>query len=156
VRSRPSHLFRHTLEEPDSPAWTAWKERPMEQDYPEQPGWVRLPGYDEDPRYARGADSRDHRRGAGAPVSGVRRVRQASNWTAALLIAGVAAATGYFAHHAPPATPAAGAVSSVPGGTAAAGAHKPSLSAPVATSSGSGVTVGTGPGGARTVTYRDS
>jgi hypothetical protein len=83
-------------------------------------------------------------------------VRQASNWTAALLIAGVAATTGYFAHHAPPATPATSAVTSVPGGTAATRAHKPSLSAPVATSSGSGVTVGTGPGGTRIVTYRDN
>jgi hypothetical protein len=129
----------------------------MEHDYPEQPGWVRLPGYDEDPRYPHLADGpRDYQRGAGARRSGVRRVRQASNWTAALLIAGVAATTGYFAHHAPPATPATSAVTSVPGGTAATGAHKPSLSAPVATSSGSGVTVGTGPGGTRIVTYRDN
>jgi hypothetical protein len=122
----------------------------MENDYPEQPGWVRLPGYDEDPRYPRGAGDR-----RGARTAGVRRVRQASNWTAALLIAGVAAATGYFAHHAPPAAPATSAVTTVPGGTAA-GVHKPSLSAPVVTSSGSGVTVSTGPGGTRTVTYRDN
>ena len=54
------------------------------------------------------------------------------------------------------ATPATTAVTSVPGGTAATGANKPSLSAPVATSSGSGVTVRTGPGGARIVTYRDN
>ncbi|SRR5579871_931412 len=129
----------------------------MEHDYPEQPGWVRLPGYDEDPRYPRSAgDSGDYRRRAGARMSGVRRVRQASNWTAAILIAGVAATTGYFAHHAPPATPASGVVTSVPGGTAAAGAHKPSLSGPVATSTGSGVTVRTGPGGTRIVSYRDN
>ena len=129
----------------------------MEHDYPEQPGWVRLPGSDEDPRYPRGAgDSGGYRRGAGARTSGVRRVRQASNWTAALLIAGVAATTGYFAHHAPPATPATGAVTSVPGGTAATGAHRPSLSGPVATTSGSGVTVRTGPGGTRIVSYRDN
>ena len=127
----------------------------MEHDYPEQPGWVRLPGYDEDPRYPHGADGpRDYQRAARR--SGVRRVRQASNWTAALLIAGVAASAGYFAHHAPPATPAIRAVTSVPGGTAATGAHKPSLSAPVATSSGSGVTVRTGPGGTRIVSYRDN
>jgi hypothetical protein len=125
----------------------------MEHDYPEQPGWVRLPGYDDERRYPYGAD---YSRGAGARVSGVRRVRQASNWTAALLIAGVAAATGYFAHHAPPATPSTSAVASVPGGTAATGVHKPSLSAPVATSSGSGVTVGTGPSGTRVATYRDN
>jgi len=128
----------------------------MEHDYPEQPGWVRLPGSEEDPRYPHGADyPGDHRRGAGARVSGVRRVRQASNWTAALLIAGVAATTGYFAHHAPAAAPATG-VTSVPGGTAATGAHKPSLSGPVATTSGSGVTVRTGPGGTRIVSYRDN
>jgi len=130
----------------------------MEHDYPEQPGWVRLPGYEEDPRYPRDADypAGYRRGGGGARVSGVRRARQASNWTAALLIAGVAAATGYFVHHAPPATPATGAVTSVPGGTAATGAHKPSLSSPVATSSGSGVTVGTGPGGTRIAAYRDN
>jgi len=129
----------------------------MEHDYPEQPGWVRLPGYDEDPRYPHDpGDPGDYRRGASARRSGVRRVRQASNWTAALLIAGVAATTGYFAHHAPPATPATGAVTSVPGGTAATGAHKPSLSGPVATSSGSGVTVRTGLGGTRIVSYRDN
>ena len=128
----------------------------MEHDNPEQPGWVRLPGYDEDPRYPRGADyPPDYRRGAGARAAGVRRVRQASNWTEALLIAGVAAATGYFAHHAPPAAPATSTVTTVPGGTAA-GVHKPSLSGPVATSSGSGVTVGTGPNGTRIVTYRDN
>jgi hypothetical protein len=46
-------------------------------------------------------------------------------------------------------------VTTVPGGTAA-GVHKPSLTAPVVTSSGSGVTVSTGPGGTRTVTYRDN
>jgi hypothetical protein len=129
----------------------------MENDYPERPGWVRLPGYEEDPRYPQGTDDpRDYQRGAGTRRSGVRRVRQASNWTAALLIAGVAATTGYFAHHAPAATSATSSVTSVPGGTAAAGAHKPSLSNPVATSTGSGVTVRTGPGGARIVSYRDN
>ena len=68
----------------------------------------------------------------------------------------VGATTGYFAHHAAPAAPATGAVTSVPGGTAATGAHKPSLSGPVATSTGSGVTVRTGPGGTRIVSYRDN
>jgi len=116
----------------------------MEHDYPEQPGWVRLPGSEEDPRYPHGADyPGDYRRGAGARVSGVRRVRQASNWTAALLIAGVAATTGYFAHHAPAAAPATGPDSD-------------GLWAPVATTSGSGVTVRTGPGGTRIVSYRDN
>ena len=116
----------------------------MDQDYEERPGWVRLPGY-EDPPYPRGA--------ARARASGVRRVRRASNWTAAALIAGVAAATGYFAHHQPPAAPATSQVTGVPG-AAGVSPQKPSLNTPVATSGGSGVTVTTGPGGARTYTYR--
>jgi hypothetical protein len=82
-------------------------------------------------------------------------MRLASNWTAAALIAGVAAATGYFAHHAPPATPATSSVTSVPGGTAV-NPHQPTLTAPVATSGGSGVTVTTGPGGIKTYHYRDN
>jgi hypothetical protein len=41
----------------------------------------------------------------------------------------------------------------VPGGTAV-GPHKPSLNAPVATSSGSGVTVTTGPNGVKTYSHR--
>lgn len=118
----------------------------MDHDYEERPGWVRLPGYDEDPPYPRGA--------ARARAGGVRRVRRASNWTAAALIAGVAAATGYFAHH-PPAATTSSTVTSVPSGTAAV-PGKPTLSNPVATSGGSGVTVGTGPGGVKTYTYRDN
>ena len=114
-------------------------------DHDEQPGWVRLPGYEEDPSYLRGA--------ARSRASGVRRVRRASNWTAAALIAGVAAATGYFAHHQPAAAPATSSVSGVPGSTAA-GVQKPTLNAPVATSGGSGVTVTTGPNGVRTYHYR--
>jgi hypothetical protein len=113
-------------------------------DHDEQPGWVRLPRYDEDTSYPRGARTR---------ASGVRRTRLTANWTAAALIAGVAAATGYFAHHPPAATPASSSVSAVPGGTAA-GPHKPSLNAPVATSGGSGVTVTTGPNGVKTYHYR--
>jgi hypothetical protein len=118
----------------------------MDQDYDERPGWVRLPGY-EDPPSPRGAVS--------ARADGIRRMRSASNWTAAALIAGVAAATGYFAHHPPAATPATSSVTTVPGGTAA-GPHKPTLNGPVATSSGSGVTVTTGPNGVNTATYRDN
>jgi hypothetical protein len=118
----------------------------MDQDYEERPGWVRLPGY-EDARHPGGA--------ARARAVGVRGVRRVSNWTAAVLIAGVAAATGYFAHHQPPATVAANSVTSVPGGTAV-GPQKPTLNAPVATSGGSGVTVTTGPGGVKTYHYRDN
>ncbi|MBO0817934.1 MAG: hypothetical protein J2P30_22610, partial [Actinobacteria bacterium] len=57
------------------------------------------------------------------------------------------------AHHPPPAAPATSTVTTVPGSTAA-GPHKPSLNAPVATSSGSGVTVSTGPNGVKTYRYR--
>jgi hypothetical protein len=132
----------------------------MDHDHEERPGWVRLPGYDEDPPYSPGAG---YKRG-GTRDAGMRRVRRASNWTVAALIAGVAAATGYFAHHPAPAAPATTPVSTVPGSTvpgsttaggAAAGVHKPSLSAPVVTSSGSGVTVRTGPNGTRVVSYKD-
>jgi hypothetical protein len=115
----------------------------MDQEYEERPGWVRLPGYEE-PAYPRG--------GASARAGGVRRMRRASNWTAAALIAGVAAATGYFAHHQPAATPATGTVTTVPGGTAAS-PQKPSLNTPVATSGGSGVTVTTGPNGVKHYRY---
>ena len=130
----------------------------MDHDYQERPGWVRLPGYDEDPPYSRSAG---YSRG-GTRDAGVRRVRRVSNWTAAALIAGVAAATGYFAHHTAPAAPATTAVTGVTGGTAGvpgsttAGVQKPSLSAPVVTSSGSGVTVRTGPNGQRIVSYKDN
>ncbi len=133
----------------------------MDHDYQEQPGWVRLPGYDEDPPKSRSAGGS---RGMGRTRdAGVRRVRRVSNWTAAALIAGVAAATGYFAHHAAPAAPARTSVTGVPGSTSAgvpgstsAGVQKPSLSAPVVTSSGSGVTVRTGPNGQRIVSYKDN
>ncbi len=130
----------------------------MDHDYQEQPGWVRLPGYDEDPPHS---PSAGYSRG-GTRDAGVRRVRRVGNWTAAALIAGVAAATGYFAHHAAPAAPAT-SVTGVPGsttrgvpGSTTAGVQKPSLSAPVVTSSGSGVTVRTGPNGQRIVTYKDN
>jgi hypothetical protein len=118
----------------------------MDHEYEERPGWVRLPGYD-DNAHPGGATR--------ARADGVRRVRRAANWTAAALIAGVAAATGYFAHHPPAAAPAAVTpVTGTAGGSAVAGGvHQPSLSSPVATSSGSGVTVSTGPGGAKIYTY---
>jgi hypothetical protein len=65
-----------------------------------------------------------------------------SNWTAAALIAGTAATTGYFAQAshrtAPPSAAAAaraGSTSSTPPGQ-----HRPCLTVPVATSGGSGVT----------------
>ena len=112
----------------------------------ERPGWVRLPGYaPQDPAPPGRAD-------------GVRRVRRTANWTAAALIAGVAAATGYFAHHTPPAAATTTQVSQarpgVPaaatGASATAGPHRASGSAPMVISGGSGVAVGSaaGTGGA--------
>ena len=68
---------------------------------------------------------------------GVRGVRRVSNWTAAALIAGVAATTGYFAHASQPAAPAAGAMAGT--ATTGTGAHRACPVAPVATSGGSGV-----------------
>jgi hypothetical protein len=77
-------------------------------------------------------------------VRGVRQARHAANWTAAALLAAVAAATGYFAHH-----PAASAPSLSTGGTSATTAHggHVSVAHPIVTSGGSGVVAGTGPGG---------
>lgn len=131
----------------------------MEHDPDERPGWVRLPGYEQqNPATSRRAD-------------GVRRVRRASNWTAAALIAGAAAATGYFAHHTPPVASTAtqttqtqpGSQPAAAGHIATAGPHQASGSAPVVTSGGSGVAVGStagtasGAGGrTATVTWRDN
>lgn len=125
----------------------------------ERPGWVRLPGYAP--------------QGPAAPVraDGVRRVRRAANWTAAALIAGVAATTGYFAHHPSPAATTTAQVSQarpgVPaaaaGARAAAGPHRVSGSAPMVISGGSGVAVGSaaGTGGTAagrggTIVWRDN
>ncbi len=78
----------------------------MDYDEQDRPGWVRLPPADEDAWAGRSA--------VASRAEGVRRVRRASNWTAAALIAGVAAASGYFAHQTPPATSAAGSVTQTP------------------------------------------
>jgi hypothetical protein len=75
---------------------------------------------------------------------GLRQVRRWSNWTAAALIAGTVVTTGYFAQTSHPGAAAAGVatVAGVAGGQpgTAAGAQRPCVSAPVATSGGSGVT----------------
>jgi len=66
---------------------------------------------------------------------GLRQVRRLTNWTAAALIAVTGVTAGYFAHVARAPRPAAtaGLQSQVPG------SHKPCVTAPVATSGGSGV-----------------
>jgi len=101
------------------------------------PGRVRLAGFDDDDSPTRQAvATRD---------GGLRRLRRVSNWTAAALIAGTAATTGYFAHLAAvvPVPAAAGTTAQTNGTTAVGTSLRPSVSNPVATSSGSGVTVGT-------------
>jgi hypothetical protein len=77
---------------------------------------------------------------------GRERVRRISAWTAATLVAGMAAGAGYFAHST---TATSGTVTQVTPGTAQSSGQRPSLSHPVATSGGSGVTAGgaAGPGG---------
>ena len=123
----------------------------MDRDDAERPGWVRLPGYDDDTGCQRDAGPPR----AALRASGVRRLRRASNWTAAALIAGVAATTGYFAHHTQPAAPAVSTVTgAAPGAGTAAGPGKPTLSNPVTASSGSGVVVTTRPNGVKTYHYR--
>jgi hypothetical protein len=73
---------------------------------------------------------------------GLRQVRRWSNWTAVALIAGTVMTTGYFAQaSAAPAAPATGVTTAVAAGQpgTAASAQQPCVSAPVATSGGSGV-----------------
>ena len=123
----------------------------MDRDDAERPGWVRLSGYEDNTGYQRDAGPP-----RGAPrAGGVRGLRRASNWTAAALIAGVAAATGYFAHHTQPAAPAISTVTgTAPGAGTTGGPGKPTLSNPVTASTGSGVVVTTGPNGVKTYHYR--
>lgn len=128
----------------------------------ERPGWVRLPGHEQQNPPPPGR------------ADGIRRVRRTSNWTAAALLAGVAATTGYFAHYTPPAvstatqttqTPSAGQ-SPVTGHAPAAVPGHASRAAPVVTSGGSGVavrpaTAGAGTAGSTggrtaTITWRDN
>ena len=125
----------------------------MDQDY--QPR-RKLPGPGSEPWDDEGPQARY------APAwraEGLRRTRRASNWTAAALIAGVAATSGYFVHAA--STPAA-ATSLNQTGSVAGHGPKPSVSHPVVTSGGSGVTVGSsgpgaaGSGGVSTATWRDN
>jgi hypothetical protein len=74
--------------------------------------------------------------------AGIRQTRRISAWTAAALVAGVAASAGYFAHTV--ATPATGGTTATSvAGTVGATGHKPSLTHPVVTSGGSGVVAGT-------------
>ena len=90
--------------------------------------------------------------------AGLRQTRRFSGWTAAALVAGVAAGAGYFAHVVPPA--AVSTSGTTVQGTAGSTAQKPSLTHPVVTSGGSGVTAGasvSSPGsGSTTAQWRDN
>lgn len=78
--------------------------------------------------------------------AGLRQNRRLTTWTAAGLIAGVAATVGYFAHH-PAVTAGSGSAVTTSGATAVNG-HKPVAGHTVVTSGGSGVTAGVSGGGA--------
>ena len=104
----------------------------MDEERNQRPDWVRLPAYDDEGDSTLGP--------GGARASSARRVRQASTWTAATLIAGLAAAAGYFAHHTQPAMPATTTVTpGAPGSASTASPGKPALTSTVVTSSGSPV-----------------
>lgn len=84
-----------------------------------------------------------------ARESGIRASRRASTWTAAALIAAVAATTGYLAHSAAATTgtTTTGQGTATPGKSTYAGRGAPAVGGPVVTSGGSGVTAGGGGGG---------
>ncbi len=118
----------------------------MDEDYPHQEsadqqysgGRRRLPDQADDSwrAYETGV-----RYGPAGRAVDARSARRASTWTAAALIAGVAATSGYFVHVA--ATPAAsptGTTRVIPQpGSGTAHSQQPSVSHPVVTSGGSGV-----------------
>jgi hypothetical protein len=95
---------------------------------PQDPSsWRRLPGHGEPSPEEVRTRSRDR---------GIRYVRRLSNWTAAALVAATAVTAGYFARaSAGPARPAVVTGSQ----SQAANSRQPCVTAPVATSGGSGV-----------------
>ncbi|HUZ51955.1 MAG TPA: hypothetical protein VMU94_05445 [Streptosporangiaceae bacterium] len=132
----------------------------MENDRADRPERVRLPGFDERTEHSRPAYTfRGNEYGPPGghwppyyhSDSGVLRSRRASTWTAAALIAGVAATTGYLAH-AIPVTGGTGGTTTGKGTARPAGKatvvkpSTPAVTAPVATSGGSGAG-GAGGGG---------
>ena len=115
----------------------------MDSERSDRPERVRLPGFDERPAprpgpYSYTSPADPTWRPAHARDDGVRYTRRVSNWTAAALIAAVAATTGYLAHSIPAtgasSGPGTGAHSKSPG-VAPAG---PAVGAPVVTTGGSG------------------
>ena len=127
----------------------------MDNDRADRPERVRLPGFDERTEHGRPAYTwRGEQYGPPGGYwppgyhrdGGVLRSRRASTWTAAALIAGVAATTGYLAH----AIPGTGGSTTGTGTAKPAGKSTvvkpgtPAVTTPVATSGGSG---GAGAGG---------
>ncbi len=111
------------------------------------------------------ASSARRRRAVERRDTGVRQTRRISSWTAAALVAGVAASAGYFAHTAmtPVGTTSGTSATSTVSGTGTATGQKPSVTHPVVTSGGSGVAVGTSgaaaggsPGSGSAVHWRDN
>jgi hypothetical protein len=128
------------------------------QDY-DDTGRRRLGAQAEEDDWPQGGDAR--RRAVARRDAGVRQTRRISTWTAAALVAGVAASAGYFAHAVvTPGVSTNGSSVSSTTGTVGTTGHKPSLTHPVVTSGGSGVTAGTAGGspgsGGGTVTWRDN
>lgn len=135
----------------------------MENDRADGPERVRLPGFDDRTEHGRPAYTwRGEQYGPPGGYwppgfhrdSGVLRSRRASTWTAAALIAGVAATTGYLAH----AIPGTGGSTTGTGTGTGTGTAKPAgkstvvkpgtpaVTTPVATSGGSGGAGGAGGG----------
>jgi hypothetical protein len=102
----------------------------------------RQPGYDWD-AYGYGPPGRGYPEREYARERGIRASRRTSTWTAAALIAAVAATTGYLAHSIP--STSAGTTTSgygQPGKSTAVNHGAPTVSGPVVTSGGSGVAAG--------------
>ncbi len=116
------------------------------QDY-DAAGRRRLDPPAEDDRDAGGSG---RRRAVERRDAGVRQTRRISSWTAAALVAGVAASAGYFAHTAmmPAGASSGTSATGTVTGTGSAAGQKPSVTHAVVTSGGSGVTVGTSAGAA--------
>jgi hypothetical protein len=110
----------------------------------QEPAGRSRPGYDWD-AYGYGPPGGRYPEREYARERGIRSSRSASTWTAAALIAAVAATTGYLAHSIP--STSAGTTTSGYGqsGKSTAVNHgAPAVSGPVVTSGGSGVAAGSG------------
>lgn len=145
----------------------AEQERVRLPDYEEPPA-DRVPAYYREspeywqPRGYSGHPRDGHPRDGHPRENGIRASRRASTWTAAALIAGVAATTGYLAHEIPAAGTGSGSTGNTggtgtPGGTAKPAAkpgtvspsapRTPAVKQPVVTSGGSGTAGGAAGGG---------